>query len=454
MTHTATAPAPARAAPAPDCPEEKPPFAFPQHATDLLRSCVHCGLCLHVCPTYRELGNENDSPRGRLHIMKALAEGRLAPDSQATEHLALCLECRACETACPSGVQYGQILESAREALLKANPPGIAERLLRAFFLRQVVPRPEALGFLTKLLRFQQRSGLRDLVRASGILKIFPKRIQELEAMQPELKEPAFLENAAEIFPADAPETPLEKNEKYPRKRVAFFTGCVMDAFMGDIHRATIKVLQAHGVEVLAVKGQVCCGALMVHSGEMDIARALAKQNLAIFHGLGVDAIVNNSAGCGAQLKEYHHLLPGNGEAARFSSLVKDVSEVLSELQPVRPLRPLDKSLCYNAPCHLLHGQRVSRQPQAVLQRIPGLKWVPLPDADFCCGAAGIYNLTQPEMAGKILARKIEAIRGTGAEIVSTGNPGCLMQIKNGCAKAGLACEVVHPMTLLARQLY
>jgi glycolate oxidase iron-sulfur subunit len=428
-------------------------FEFPTQTSELLRSCVHCGLCLGACPTYREVGDENDSPRGRLYIMKALSEGRLAPDSEATSHLDRCLDCRACETACPSGVHYGEILESARESLLKARPPGLFEKLLRAFFFRQVMPRPEVLSIVTKVLRFQQRSGLRDLVRASGVLKLFPKRIQELEAMQPELKEPAFLENAPEIFPADTPEIALAPGEKYPRKRVAFFSGCVMDAFMGDIHRATIKVLQAHGVEVLAVKGQVCCGALMVHSGEADIARSLARQNISIFRGLGVDAIVNNSAGCGAQLKEYHHLLPGSDEVHHFTSLVKDVSEVLYDLTPVRPLRPLERSLCYDAPCHLLHAQKISLQPQAIIKRIPGLKWVPLPDAEFCCGAAGIYNLTQPELAEKILARKVEAIRGTGAEIVTTGNPGCLMQIKNGCAKAGLTCEVVHPMVLLARQL-
>ncbi len=421
-----------------------PRFAFPDTAANLLRSCVHCGLCLGACPTYREVGNENDSPRGRLYIMKALSEGRLEPAPEVVKHLDLCLDCRACETACPSGVQYGQILEGTREALTKADPPGFFARVLRSFFFKRIFPNPAMLSIITKALRFQQRSGLRSFATKIGLMNLLPKRLRELEAMQPEITEPAFLENAPEIFPAEG---------GAPKMRVAFFAGCVMDQFMGGIHRATIKVLQAHGVEVLTVHGQVCCGALMVHAGEGGYARKVARQNLQIFRGLGVDAIVNNSAGCGAQLKDYHHLLPDEHEAHEFSRLVKDVSEILAGLQPVRPFKPLEKTLCYDAPCHLLHAQKIAAQPVAILQRIPGIKWVPLPDADFCCGAAGIYNLTQPEMAEKILARKIAAIKGTGAELVATGNPGCLMQIRNGCKAAGLSCEVLHPMELLARQL-
>ncbi|MEI6233223.1 MAG: heterodisulfide reductase-related iron-sulfur binding cluster [Planctomycetota bacterium] len=423
---------------------EQPRFAFPDTASELLRNCVHCGLCLGACPTYREVGNENDSPRGRLYIMKALSEGRLDPVPEVTNHLDLCLDCRACETACPSGVQYGQILEGTREALTLAQPPGFFARVLRSFFFKRIFPYPSILSIITKALRFQQRSGLRSTATKMGLFKLLPKRLRELEAMQPEIKEVAFLENAPDIFPADG---------GAPKLRVAFFSGCVMDQFMGDIHRATIKVLQAHGVEVLTVHGQQCCGALMVHSGEGNLARKLARQNLQMFRGLGVDAIVNNSAGCGAQLKDYHHLLHDDPEALAFSKLQKDVSEILAGLQPVRPLKPLEKTLCYDAPCHLMHAQKISAQPVAILQRIPGIKWVPLPDAEFCCGAAGIYNLTQPEMAEKILARKIEAIKGTGAELVSTGNPGCLMQIRNGCKAAGLTCEVLHPMELIARQL-
>jgi glycolate oxidase iron-sulfur subunit len=421
-----------------------PTFEFPDTATDLLRSCVHCGLCIGVCPTYREVGNENDSPRGRLYIMKALSDGRLEPVPEVTRHLDLCLDCRACETACPSGVQYGQILEGTREALMLARPPGFVARVLRGFFFKHIFPKPGMLSIITKALRFQQRSGLRAFATRMGLMKLLPRRLRELEAMQPEIKEPAFLENAPDIFPADG---------GAPKLRVAFFAGCVMDQFMGGIHRATIKVLQAHGVEVLSVHGQVCCGALMVHAGEGDLARKLARQNLQIFRGLGVDAIVNNSAGCGAQLKDYHHLLPDEPEARAFSKLVKDVSEILAGLQPVRPLKPLEKTLCYDPPCHLMHAQKITAQPVAVLQRIPGIKWVALPDAEFCCGAAGIYNLTEPEMSAKILARKVEAIKSTGAEIVTTGNPGCLMQIRNGCQAAGLSCEVVHPMELLARLL-
>lgn len=411
---------------------------------DLLRFCIHCGLCLGACPTYREAGNENDSPRGRLYIIKAFTSGRLNLVPNVTRHLDLCLGCRACETACPAGVRYGAVLEPARELLLRTHPPGLGGRALRTFFLRFVFPRPRVLGLLTSLVRFYQKSGLRSAAHRLGLLRLLPRRLRELEAMQPELSGPAFLKHAPDVFPAEG---------GAPKKRVAFFTGCVMDQFMGDIHRATVKVLQAHGVEVLAVKGQVCCGAIMVHLGEPELARGLARRNIAVFRNLGVDAIVNNSAGCGAQLKEYRLLLPGDAEAAAFSGLVKDVSEVLCELQPLRPLKPLEKTLCYDEPCHLLHAQRVSAQPKALLQRIPGLKWVALPDADFCCGSAGVYNLVQPEMAAKVLARKIEAIKSTRAEIVATGNPGCLLQIQHGCRQAGLTCEVLHPLEVLARQM-
>jgi glycolate oxidase iron-sulfur subunit len=374
--------------------------------------------------------------------MKGLSEGRLQPEAQVTQHLDLCLDCRACETACPSGVHYGQILESAREALVKAKPPGPLGKALRWLFFTQVLPRPAVLSAISSALRFQQRSGLRAIAHKIGVMNLLPKKLRELEAQQPEIKEPAFLENAEDIFPAQG---------DAPKQRVAFFAGCVMDRFMGDIHRATVKVLQAYGVEVLAVKGQNCCGALMVHSGNTETARKLAKENIAIFNGLGVDAIVNNSAGCGAQLKEYSHILHGDDVKA-FSAKVKDVSEVLAKLEPVKPLKSLNgKKVTYDAPCHLMHAQKVVAPPLSVLQRIPGIQFVALPDAEFCCGAAGIYNLTQPEMANKVLARKVEAIRETGAEIVVTGNPGCLMQIRNGCKAAGLACEVLHPMELLAR---
>jgi glycolate oxidase iron-sulfur subunit len=424
-----------------------PLFVFPTEASELLRSCVHCGLCLGACPTYREVGDENDSPRGRLYIMKALSDGRLEPEPDVTRHLDLCLDCRACETACPSGVHYGQILESAREALTIAKPPGFFARALRWFFFKQVLPRPAVLSFITKALRFQQTSGLRNLIHSLGLMNLVPRRLRELEAQQPEIKEVAFLENAPEVFPAEGGE---------PKLRVAFFAGCVMDRFMGEIHRATVKVLQAHGVEVHAVKGQNCCGALMVHAGDTAPAKALAKENIAIFSGLNVDAIVNNSAGCGAQLKEYGHLLHGHdGELAQaFSAKVKDVSEVLAGLTPVRPLKSLNGlKVTYDAPCHLLHAQKISAPPLKVLERIPGIRFTPLPDAEFCCGAAGIYNLLQPEMAGKVLARKVEAIRGVAPDVVVTGNPGCLMQIRTGCKAAGVQCEVLHPMELFARAL-
>ena len=424
------------------------PSGFPAEAADLLRSCVHCGLCLGACPTYRENGNENDSPRGRLYLMKGLADGRLQASPEVTRHLDLCLDCRACETACPSGVRYGRILETTRESLALARPPGALVRMARALVFRQLFPRHEMLGALTGLLRFLQRSGLRRLVRDLGIMRLLPKRLRELEAMQPEIRERSFRAHAPLVFPAAG---------GTPRKRVAFFSGCVMDLLMGEIHRATVRVLQAHGVEVLTVPGQACCGALAFHAGEGEAGRALARRNLELFRGLGVDAIVNNSAGCGAALKEYGEHLHGDPEAARFAALNRDVSEVLADLEPLVPLQPPfadgERSVCYDEPCHLLHAQKISAQPKAVLRRIPGVRWVALPDAEFCCGAAGIYNLLEPEMSRKILARKVEAIRALGAQVVLTGNTGCILQIRQGCKAAGLDCEVLHPMELFARAL-
>ncbi|MBE7463776.1 MAG: 4Fe-4S dicluster domain-containing protein [Planctomycetes bacterium] len=419
-------------------------FSFPPRAAELLRSCVHCGLCLGACPTYRELGNENDSPRGRLYLMKGLADGRIEATPAVAKHLDLCLDCRACETACPSGVHYGSILEHTRAHLQEARPPGGFERLLRAVFFRQLFPHHERLALILGLTRFMQRSGLRALLHRSGAIKLLPARLREIEAMQPELKDEPFRSNAPDVFPAWG---------GAPAKRVAFFSGCVMDLMMGGIHRATVKVLQAHGCEVLSVGGQACCGALMFHAGEAEAGRAVARRNLELFAGLGVDAIVNNSAGCGSTLKEYGELLPGDARAHAFSAQMRDVSEVLAALEPRVELRALDATVTYDAPCHLLHGQKISAPPLEVALRIPGLKWVALPEAEFCCGAAGIYNLTQPEMSKQVLARKVAAIAGTGARIVLTGNPGCILQIRQGCRDAGLDVEVLHPMELFARAL-
>ncbi|MCW8130313.1 MAG: 4Fe-4S dicluster domain-containing protein [Planctomycetota bacterium] len=432
----------------PAAPEAPARFAFPPEATGLLRSCVHCGLCLGACPTYRENGNENDSPRGRLYLMKGLSDGRLQPTEKVTGHLDLCLDCRACETACPSGVHYGRILEGTRAALVAGREPSWLEGALRAFVFGQLFTRPEALRFAAGLTRFMQKSGLRRAVHAAGLVKLLPKRLRDLEAMQPEIKEEPFRCHAPAVLPAMGGRA---------KKRVAFFSGCVMDVMMGEIHRATVKVMQAHGVEVLAVHGQQCCGALAFHAGEAEVGRKLARKNIEIFRGLGVDAIVNNSAGCGAALKEYGEALHGDKEAEAFSKLVKDVSEVLADLAPVVELRAPDPSrtlkVCYDEPCHLLHAQKITAQPKSVIQRIPGIRFVPLPDAEFCCGAAGIYNIVQPEMSRAVLARKIDAIKGTGADVVLTGNPGCILQIRQGCKAAGLACEVLHPMELFARAI-
>ena len=419
-------------------------FDLSLDARELLRACVHCGMCLGACPTYRETGDENNSPRGRVHLMRALAERRVSPTACVVRHLDLCLGCRACESACPSGVHYTRLLEGTRSALSRQRPPAGLTKMVRGFVYHHLFQRPDLLAMAARALRFSQESGLRAATRASGIFRWLPEGFRNAERMQPDFDGPPFLANAPLVHHA--------WNGK-PVLRVAFFSGCVMDLCMGDIHRATVRVLQAHGIEVLTVPGQVCCGALMFHAGEMEAGRALARRNLEIFGGLGIDAIVNNSAGCGSTLKEYATLLPDDPRADAFAAKVKDVLELLSDLKPRRPLKPVDSTVCYDAPCHLLHAQRIDKQPLSVLARIPGIKWRPLPDAEFCCGAAGTYNLTQPAMSQRILARKIEAIRATKAGIVLTGNPGCLIQIQHGCREAGLTCEVLHPMELMARAL-
>lgn len=425
---------------APDAPR----FEFPAETSELLRSCVHCGLCLGACPTYRENGDENDSPRGRLYLMKGLAYGKIEPAPAVQRHLDLCLDCRACETACPSGVHYGRILETTREYLNEAAPPPWHVKFLRKLLFEHLFARPVLLSMATSLMRFQQKSGLRRFLHSAGVMKLLPPRLRLMEAMQPPLDEPPFRSGAPAVFPAGG---------GVPRMKVALFSGCVMDLMMGEIHRATVKVLQAYGIEVHTVHAQHCCGALMFHAGEAETGRALAKRNIEAFSGLGVDAIVNNSAGCGAVLKEYGEWLPGDERAHAFAKKNKDVSEILAGLEPVRPYKRISATVCYDAPCHLLHAQKISAQPVELIKRIPGVAWIELPDANFCCGAAGVYNLTQPAMSRAVLRRKVEAIRSTGAEIVLTGNPGCLLQIRQGCKEMGLSCEVLHPMELLARAL-
>jgi glycolate oxidase iron-sulfur subunit len=396
--------------------------------------CVHCGLCLSSCPTYRETGREISSPRGRIHLMRAVAEGRLPLGPALAEEAYLCLGCRACETACPSGVRFGRLLEETRVAVERAGlRNGIARRLER-FALRRIVADRARLRAVVDLLAMAQRLGLDRAARA-----VLPTRLGDALALAPRVPSRAERAWPAWRTPPDG----------VRRGRVLLFTGCVMPELFGDVHHATVRVLARNGFEVLVPRTQGCCGALHAHAGDADGARALLRANLAAFRGLRADALVVNAAGCGAALREAGDWLPGGGDA--LARLVRDPLELLDEVGLRPPAGRLALRVCYDDPCHLVHGQRVREAPRRVLRNVPGLELVPHDDPGSCCGAAGIYHLTHPDMASAVLARKLRALAAADPDAIATGNPGCILQLRAGAARAGLRAEVLHPITLLDR---
>ncbi len=401
-------------------------------ADDLAR-CVHCGLCLQHCPTYVETGLEAESPRGRLYLIRAMAEGRIGPTTVATGHLDTCLLCRNCEAACPSGVAYGRIMTGARAAVLSSPSAPPAWRA-RTLFLRHLVAHPWRLRLLTDALRLYQRSGLRALAARLPVLRD--------RALGPEMRGRPFSGKGLLI----RPEGPV-------RWRVAFLTGCIMPLAQGRVHRATLRVLARHGCEVYAPPAQACCGALHAHNGDAETARQLARRNIDAFLGREFDAIVVNSAGCGAAMKEYASLLADDPKyaekAQRLSSLVRDVHEFLPEVGFEPPKGRLPLRVTYQDPCHLAHAQGISQQPREILAAIPGLRLIEMTHPGRCCGSAGVYALTQPGMASRLLDAKMRDIRRTGAEVIATANPGCMMQIEAGLRRHGLRGRVVHTMELL-----
>jgi glycolate oxidase iron-sulfur subunit len=418
-----------------------------------LLACVHCGFCLTACPTYVRLGDEADSPRGRLFLMRAVVEGRLDPGAEAfVTHIDRCLGCRACETVCPSGVEYGFLLERARATVVARKGSGLATRVLLGIF----GSRP-----LTRLALAGGR-----LLRATGLpsilARLLPRRFARLRFGLAMLAATRPWRGLSSVRGPDTGEVREPAGDGQanasPRRpvtggaRVALLTGCVQSGLFARVNRATARVLEVNGFEVVAVPGQGCCGALHAHAGELERARQLARANIEAFERAGVDYIVVNAAGCGAALKEYGELLaddPAFAErAAALAARTRDVSELLVERGPL-PGAPLPLRVTYDAPCHLHHAQRVTRAPLELLRAIPGLELVPLPDAEECCGGAGIYGLLHPELGGRILADKVEAIRSTRADVVVTPNPGCMMQIGAGLRLAGENTRVLHPIELL-----
>ena len=402
-----------------------------------LYRCVHCGLCLNQCPTYRVLRLEPESPRGRIHLIKAAADGRIELNERFEEHLYLCLLCRACESACPSGVQYGHIAEKAREMI---GPPG--SKLARAvlgFAFTQLLPHPGRLKCAASILRLYQRTSLQQFIRF-----LLPAKLKEMDSMLPVIPRRFF----------EPPTNTISAIGKR-RAKVAMLNGCVMPLLFGDVNEATVRVLQRNGCEIVFPKDQICCGALNIHNGESVAANMMARRNIDAFFEAGVDVVIVNAAGCGAAMKEYGHLLRDDAayaeKATRFSALVKDAGEFLAGLGLVGELGKLEMTVTYQDPCHLAHGQRIRTQPRKLLQAIPGLKLVEMEASDRCCGSAGIYNLTHSGMSQHLLKEKMESVSATKAEAMVAPNPGCMLQLRYGAQRYGPDVRVYHLMDLLDR---
>jgi glycolate oxidase iron-sulfur subunit len=400
-----------------------------------LRACVHCGICLPQCPTYRVLGEEMDSPRGRIYLMRAAAEGRTGLTPTLARHLDLCLGCRGCETACPSGVPFGQLLEATRAQLVRKGVRAPESDHATMRWALEAFPHPSRLAPLLWGLRLYQASGAQAFVRAFSVLAPF-RKIKAMESLLPTVASSAPL-------PAFVPA------RGKARGRAGLLTGCVQRFFYADVNARTARLLSAAGWDVVVPRSQGCCGALHLHAGRLEEFRGLASSLMSSFPD-DVDVIVTNAAGCGSALKEYGHWLPGEA-AEGFAAKARDITEVLvdSEL----PLGELKQTVAYHDACHLVHGQKVRAQPRELLRRIPGLTLLDIKDSELCCGSAGIYNLTEPVMAEELGRMKIARIRESGARIVTAGNPGCLLQIARHAREAGLDLEVVHPVDLLARAL-
>ena len=432
-------------------PASLPGAARHSHLKDLdysvLQQCMHCGLCLPTCPTYDATKLERNSPRGRISLMRAIADGQLEPTRTFADEMYFCLGCLACMTACPAGVNYAELFEHARA---EAEQSGVLDSpkrsLIRRFTLRWLFMDLSRLRLIGYLLRLYQQFGLQTFVRRSGLLNLLPKRLRELEAMTPNVQ-PKF---SAELI---APLTPAVGQKKY---RVAMLTGCAQDLIFSDVNRDTVEVLARNSCEIVTPQEQFCCGSLHAHNGEWEMAQQLARKQIDQFPPEQFDAIITNAAGCGSHLKHYAKLLADDpvyqSRAELWDAKVKDIHEWLGQigLTPPPTANAPPQTVTYHEACHLCHGQKITAQPRQILRAIPNLALVELPESTWCCGSAGIYNLIQPEMATELLDRKLRHIKSTGASVVATGNPGCLLQIINGAKRENLPLRVVHPITLLA----
>jgi len=407
-----------------------------------LDKCVHCGLCLNACPTYRELGVEMDSPRGRIYQMVQVSAG--APITEAyKEHIDLCLACRGCESACPSGVQYGRLIEAARAEIENTTERTWLARTVRDFVFRKLLPSPALLTAAGASLWMYQVSGIQKLLRATGLVNLLGP-LGARESLAPAAEIPFFFREIGKVFPA----------EGVRRYRVAFMAGCIANVSFARLNEATVRVLQKNGCEVVIPVNQTCCGALHVHAGIRDEARKLARRNIDAVAEGGFDAIITNAAGCGSTLKEYDELLEHDPEyaerAKKFTSQMKDVTEFLSSIELNTDMGTIDATVTYQDSCHLAHGQKIRKAPRQLLAAVPGLKFREMPLSDICCGSAGIYNVLHTDLSMDILEKKMANVNLTGAQIITTSNPGCMIQLQAGVKKWGKGGErVAHVVEIL-----
>ena len=415
----------------PDAPEE----------SDLYK-CVHCGFCLQACPTYLETGLETESPRGRIALMKAVNEGRIGMTDSVVRHWDLCIQCRACEVACPSGVPYGSLIESTMAQVERKREVGLIPKLAAGLALNHVIPNQGVLEFSMGLARIYQKSGVQSLVRKSGLLKLVSRSLADMESSMPTASD--------SFFRAEGQTSPPEGQL---RSRVALLSGCVMPLFSGPEMEAVVRVLNRNGCEVVVPEGQVCCGAIHSHVGDLETTRSMARRNIDVFTDAGVDAVVIASAGCGSRMKEYDHLLRNDTQyadkAERFSKTVKDVHEFLVDLPFTPPTAELDYTVTYQDSCHLGNAQRITSAPRQILNAIPGVDFVELPGAGRCCGAGGTYTITERDFSLRVLASKMDDFQTTGADVLATANPGCLLQLQYGVADRGLTADVKYVTDLL-----
>jgi glycolate oxidase iron-sulfur subunit len=415
----------------------------------VVQQCMHCGMCLPACPTYTATLRERSSPRGRIAMMRAIADDRLEVSRTFAEEIYFCLGCLACTSACPAGVDYATLFERARAEVERQGVLASPRRtLIRTLVVNKLFVSKKRLRRLGRLLRLYQRSGLQWLVRHAGLRYLLPGSLRGLEPLTPWISDQFTDQLFRRRYRA--------ANPPAPRYRVGLLSGCVQDLAFAQVNADTICVLQANGCEVVLPENQECCGSLHAHNGELESARRLARTNIDAFAAEGLDAIVTNAGGCGAHMKHYDHLLkddPQYAERARiWSAKVRDIHEFLVEIG-FRPPRsaPVPRRVTYHESCHLNHGQKVSAAPRQVLKSIPGLELVELKEAEWCCGSAGIYNITQPEMAMRLLDRKMDHVRATGARIVASANTGCNIQLDYGSRRRGLQIAVEHPVSLLAQ---